>query len=259
MNIKKKAKQFAIIAHKNQVRKAEPEKPLIIHPINVAMILEDYGYGSDENLIAAGYLHDVIEDTNTSKKDILDNFNYDVTDLIMGATEEDSTLPWEERKQKAIDKTRNLDLRHKLLICADKISNLEDIQVLMEKNSNYDFSLFNRGYEQQKWRYEEMYKSLIHNENINTPLFKRLKKLIDEVFTSKNTSVLSVEEKSKKIYKFRKIEIKKLSKILSNINQNNENIIDLEGKEELLDGIREEYITKINNSLKKIYSSKIVN
>ena len=44
MNIKEKAKEFAILAHKGQVRKSDKEKPMIIHPINVGLILEEYEF-----------------------------------------------------------------------------------------------------------------------------------------------------------------------------------------------------------------------
>ena len=39
MSIELKAREFAIEAHKGQVRKSDPEKPMIVHPINVAQIL----------------------------------------------------------------------------------------------------------------------------------------------------------------------------------------------------------------------------
>ena len=39
MDVLKEAKEFAIKAHKGQVRKSDPEKPMVIHPINVGNIL----------------------------------------------------------------------------------------------------------------------------------------------------------------------------------------------------------------------------
>ena len=69
MNIEEKAKIFAIEAHKGQVRKSQKEKPMIIHPINVANILKEAGF--DENVVAAGFLHDVVEDTKYTEEDIL--------------------------------------------------------------------------------------------------------------------------------------------------------------------------------------------
>lgn len=96
MNIELKAKEFAIKAHKGQVRKSDKEKPMIIHPINVGQILKQYGF--DENVVSAGYLHDVVEDTSYEIEDIKDNFNDDIASLVYGASEPDKSLSWEERK-----------------------------------------------------------------------------------------------------------------------------------------------------------------
>lgn len=131
MNIKEKARNFAIQAHKGQVRNTEPEKPMIIHPIGVAKILEEYGY--DDNIIAAGYLHDVVEDTNYTINDIKKYFGDDIAKLVMDASEPDKTLSWQERKIHTINHTKKLTLRNKLVICADKINNLEDLMLLFEK------------------------------------------------------------------------------------------------------------------------------
>ena len=184
MNIELKAKEFAIKAHKGQVRKSDKEKPMIIHPINVGQILKQYGF--DENVVSAGYLHDVVEDTSYEIGDIKDNFNDDIASLVYGASEPDKSLSWEERKKHTIEETKKLDLRHKVVICADKISNLEDLKILFEIKGKYDFSAFKRGYESQKWYYTEVYNSLIFNEDENNPMFIRLKELIDEIFNNKD-------------------------------------------------------------------------
>ena len=180
MTIKDKAKKFAIKAHKGQVRKSDPQKPMIIHPINVANILEEYGF--DENVIAAGFLNDVVEDTKYTLKDIEKNFGTDIASLVNGASESDKSLSWEERKKHTIENTKNLDLRHKAVICADKISNLEDLRILSEIKGEYDFSAFKRGFESQKWYYTEVFNSLIYNEDKDLDIFIRLKELIDDIF-----------------------------------------------------------------------------
>ena len=117
MDIKQKAKNFAIKAHKGQIRKSEPQNPMIIHPLNVCKILEEYGY--DDNVVAAGYLHDVIEDTKYSKEDIEKKFGEDIVSLVIGASEPDKKQSWEERKQHTISTIKNLDLRHKAIVCGD--------------------------------------------------------------------------------------------------------------------------------------------
>lgn len=96
MKITEKAKNLSIDAHKGQVRKSDKQKPMIIHPINVGNILSEYGF--DDNVISAGYLHDVVEDTSYTKEDIEKMFGSDICSLVMGDSELDKTLSWEERK-----------------------------------------------------------------------------------------------------------------------------------------------------------------
>ncbi len=223
MNILSKARRFAINAHKGQVRKSDLIKPMIIHPINVANILKEYNF--DESVIAAGYLHDVIEDTKYTKEDILKRFGDDITSLVVGASEPDKSLSWEERKKHTIKNTKSLDLRHKAIICADKISNLEDLRIIFEIKGQCDFSNFKRGFESQKWYFTEIYQSLIFNEDENRPMFKRLKELIDHIFNNqtnhdyiKNKIFENKSDEYQKLinYHYRKEEIYKLKNVLNN-------------------------------------------
>ena len=221
MNIKEKAKLFAINAHMGQVRKSEPDKPMIIHPISVGLILEEYG--SDESVIAAGYLHDVVEDTKYTLKDIEKEFGSDIANLVNGASEPDKSLSWEERKKHTIENTKELPLSCKLVICADKINNLEDIMLKFQKSGKRDFSAFKRGEEQQKWYYTNVYKSLIYGEDENLPIFKRLKNVLDIVFNEKEDLYLKdtifinnkeYYEKLKQLHA-QKVELQKLKALCS--------------------------------------------
>lgn len=183
MDIKEKAKMFAIQAHMGQIRKSEPDKPMIVHPISVGQLLESFGY--DDNVVAAGFLHDVVEDTKYTIKDIEREFGKDIATLVMGASEPDKSLSWEDRKKHTIEETKKLPFRNKLVICADKINNLEDLFLKFEKNGNRDFSAFKRGEESQRWYYTNIYESLISGENKELPIFKRLKEILDKVFYEK--------------------------------------------------------------------------
>ena len=188
MDIKEKAIGFAIKAHMGQIRKNEPDKPMIMHPLSVGKLLESYGY--DDNVAASGYLHDVVEDTKYTIEDIEHEFGSDIKNLVGGASELDKSLSWEERKLHTIEETKYLPLRNKLVICADKINNLEDLMIKFQKNGNRDFSLFKRGEDKQKWYYENVYKSLIYNEDENLPIFKRLRNVLDIVFENKENIYL---------------------------------------------------------------------
>jgi len=222
MNIQELAKEFAITAHKGQVRKYDKEKPMIIHPINVANILKEYEF--DEFVISAGFLHDVVEDTKYTIKDIEKKFGKDIASLVKGASEPDKSLSWEERKKHTIENIKTLDLRHKAIVCADKISNLEDLRIISEIKGEYDFTAFKRGFEHQKWYYTEIYNSLIQNEEKNLPMFIRLKELINHIFNNeknddytKNIIFENKKEEYNNLIKFhyRKEEIYKMKKVLS--------------------------------------------
>lgn len=187
MNLKEKAKLFAIWAHYGQIRKNEPEKPAVIHPIGVAHLLEIY-HPDDDELIAAAYLHDVVEDTKYTLDDIKEEFGEGVSNLVKIASEPNRSSSWEDRKQGTIDRIKNLSLREKWLVCADKIDNLTDIKNKFGKEGKKDFSLFKRGEEKQKWYHENVYKSLIYNQDSNDPLFSLLKYTIDKVFYLEETT-----------------------------------------------------------------------
>lgn len=206
MNVVDKAKEFAIKVHNGQVRKTEKDKPMIVHLFDVASILKLYEF--DDNVIAAGFLHDNLEDTKVAKEGILNNFNEDILSLILGDTEVDKSLSWKERKTITINEAKALDLRHKSIIIADKISNLEDMLIYFNKLGKKDFSAFNQGFKEQKWYFENLYQSLILNEDEDKEYFQRLKSLIDEIFNNKEDEFLKNTIFKNKEQEF--IEVKKL-------------------------------------------------
>lgn len=178
MNIKINAKNYAIKAHNGQLRKSEKSKPMIIHQINVACILEENGF--DDNVIAAGYLHDVVEDTEYTINDIKNEFGEDIASLVCSASEPDKSLSWEERKNHTINSCSSLNLRHKAVIVADKINNLEDLERLMFTEKDFDFSNFKRGLESQKWYYKTLCEKISFGEKHE--IFNKFKKQVSKVF-----------------------------------------------------------------------------
>ena len=179
-NVIEKALMFATLAHSGQVRKGEPNIPAIVHPIQVAQILIEYG--TDDNVIAAACLHDVVEDTKYTIEDIKRIFGEDIAHLVDIATEKDKSKSWEERKQEKIETIKEKQLREKLIPIADKISNIENLARIFNKKGFKDFSAFNRGEEKQEWYYRNMYESLTFNEDKQNPLFIRLEQGINNVF-----------------------------------------------------------------------------
>jgi len=110
-------------------------------------------------------------------------------------------------------------------VCADKISNLEDLRNFFERTGDYNFDAFKRGYKEQKWYYTSIYESLIANVDKNHPMFVRLKEIIDHIFNNiknddyvKNIIFKESSEEYNKLLKlhYRKLELYKISKFITN-------------------------------------------
>ncbi|MGA1623174.1 MAG: HD domain-containing protein, partial [Synechocystis sp.] len=77
-----RAFSFAYELHAGQRRKSG--EPYIAHPVAVAGLLRDLG--GDEAMIAAGFLHDVVEDTDVTIEQIQDLFGEETANLVEGVT-----------------------------------------------------------------------------------------------------------------------------------------------------------------------------
>ena len=151
---------------------------MIFHPFTVGMILQRNG--CDEDVVAAGILHDVVEDTQYTLDDIEMEFGKNVRDYVYDASEPDKSLPWKDRKQHTIEHIRTAPLGSKLIVACDKISNLEDaISNIKEFGED---KVLARNPEEQKWYYTSVYKSCIANVDENHPIFVRYKKILEEIW-----------------------------------------------------------------------------
>lgn len=112
---------FAAQMHSGQFRKGTT-RPYIVHPMEVLNIL--IRMNAHEALLMAGVLHDVAEDTDATIEDIAARFGAETAALVDAHTEKDKTLPWLQRKQASVDRLRTAPRDVKLLVLADKLSNL---------------------------------------------------------------------------------------------------------------------------------------
>lgn len=121
-----RAAEFAALRHSSQRRKGEGQEPYINHLAHVARLLAEAG--ADAQLVAAGYLHDCIEDQGITHAELAAAFGRDVADLVLLVTD-DTSLPKAERKRLQIEHAPRLPARAQMLKIADKISNLEALLV----------------------------------------------------------------------------------------------------------------------------------
>jgi hypothetical protein len=117
---------FTARKHVHQRRKGANQEPHFNHASEVARILGENTHGPDVDLIIAGFLHDTIEDTDTSYDELVAKFGEVVGDLVQESTDDHSLLK-QVRKQLQIEKAPKKSDRAKQLKIADKISNLSSL------------------------------------------------------------------------------------------------------------------------------------
>jgi len=120
------AADFAARRHVQQKRKGIAGEPYVNHLIEVAELLAAATGGSDPALVAAGFLHDTLEDTETEYEELEALFGADIASLVAEVTD-DKSLPKAERKRRQIASAPAASARAKLLKIADKTSNLRTL------------------------------------------------------------------------------------------------------------------------------------
>ncbi len=177
-----KAINEAAALHSKQVRKGVAV-PYIVHPFSVAVILSNYT--DDEDVIAAGLLHDTLEDVPEYKyEDLEKGFGARVAEIVKGVTEEkyiseNKKATWHERKLEYLENLKH-DSKEAMLVCAaDKIHNLNSMADGVEAMGDKYWEVFNASSGDKLWFYEEVFKIL--QERLDSPIVKELELSIGKV------------------------------------------------------------------------------
>ncbi|HCU55839.1 MAG TPA: (p)ppGpp synthetase, partial [Clostridiales bacterium] len=130
-------------AHEGQFRLSG--EPYIIHPCHVANILIDLGM--DAESVAAGFLHDVLEDTEVTREQLIEQFGEGVVSLVEGVTKLNK-LQFKSKEQAQAENLRKMllamakDVRVIIIKFADRLHNMrslsfkpEDAQVAISKET----------------------------------------------------------------------------------------------------------------------------
>lgn len=150
MDIYEKALKLAIRAHEGQKRKHDGSA-YINHPIMVGKILERAGFA--DVVVAAGIAHDILEDTPVTETELRAELGDEIADIVLTVSE-DTTLPWEERKEKYVTDVVASGEAVWAVSVADKIHNAGDFI-----GGQHDWGVFNRGKEKKLW-----FENLLHTE-----------------------------------------------------------------------------------------------
>ncbi len=142
-------------AHDGQARKGT-DIPYFSHPVHVAMLLAKAG--ADEDLVIAGLLHDVLEDTDVSAAELEAEFGAAVVALVNAVTETKKDgggvkRPWKVRKEEQIEHLRaESDLRVVRLKAADTSHNCWTIIEEHARVGDAVWKKFKAGPDLQSWR-----------------------------------------------------------------------------------------------------------
>ena len=138
----RRARAFAARRHAGQLRKGDGQ-PFIRHPVAVARILARHRMPPE--VVAAGLLHDVLEDTPTTAAELERRFGAEVARMVEEVTEPEKSRPWEERKAVYLARLPRASRGALAISCADKTHNTESFLNAYEKEGPVVFSRFSRG------------------------------------------------------------------------------------------------------------------
>lgn len=150
----KKAIQFAARRHDGQLRISQADDPLpyITHLFSSAILVAEDG-ASDEVVIAT-LLHDTLEDTQTTRDELVREFGETVAALVEAVSER-KDLPWKERKQDYLNRIENASNEIIFVAIADKIDNVESRIEEYQREGDAFLARFSQPNSEYLWFYGE--------------------------------------------------------------------------------------------------------
>ena len=185
MNRLEEAIIYATIMHQGKIRRFS-RNPYILHPIEVAQILSTMT--DDEEVITAGILHDIVEDTDGTLGEIEKRFGKRVAMLVdsdseKDCAEEDQGVNWKRRKEESLLALKNTqDIGVKMLWLADTLSNIRTIAGLYSERGEEMWEMLDQSDpSEQRWYYQSV-AELVELQLNKTGAFKELVKHINFIW-----------------------------------------------------------------------------
>jgi (p)ppGpp synthase/HD superfamily hydrolase len=123
---------FADERHAGQLREVDGA-PFVTHPLEVARFLHAAGY--EDEVVAAGVLHDVIEDTSAQRSDLERRFGPEVARLVAAVTDDPSIADAAERKAALRLQVAHAGEAAAVIFAADKVSKARELKQLAQRGS----------------------------------------------------------------------------------------------------------------------------
>lgn len=184
MRLISKAVAFAAEKHDGQTRKGT-DIPYIVHPMEAGAIAGSIT--NDETIISAAVLHDVVEDCGVTIEEIEKSFGEAVAKLVSADSEDkrehlSAESTWKIRKQETLNDVEKMDYESKIVVLADKLSNLCAIYRDYSKIGDKLWQRFNCKEKSEHCWYYGSIANLLKSDLGDTIAWKEYDTLLDKVF-----------------------------------------------------------------------------
>jgi (p)ppGpp synthase/HD superfamily hydrolase len=181
----------ASVLHKDQVKMGQVPYPYVTHLFAVAMIVADYT--DDENTIVASLLHDTLEDTDYTEKELEDDFGGIVRDLVVAITEPrlesaDRTARANHQKE-FLKKLKEAPERALVILAAEKMHHMRTIVEEFYDDHSAFIAEFGTDIEEKMLFYQEV------SNTLNRKLKNAILSEFNTIFTEYKNFIHDVEKK----------------------------------------------------------------
>lgn len=181
----------ASVLHKDQVRKGGVPYPYITHLFAVAMIVSDYT--ADENTIVAALLHDTLEDSDYTEKELEDDFGGHVMEIVRSITEpplkSNDRQGVGEQKKQYLKQLKHASESALIVVAADKIHNMRSVVEEYFDNHSGFLADFGSSLDDRLRMYQEI------SNTLNRSLKNAILAEFNSVFTEYKHFIHDVEKK----------------------------------------------------------------
>jgi len=185
LDLVKSAELFAKSKHAGVFRE-DGITPYSKHLEDVVNRLKSLGV-IDKELLCAGWLHDTIENTDTTFDDLYEQFESEIA-VLVSSLSKDMTLPRKKREQAYVIQLKEASFRAKLIKLCDISANLSDLK-------NYEAS---KSKKLRQVKQKRHYLSIIKNDLIGNPHYPYVQSLLESanlIFVKYGQRPLSIQSK----------------------------------------------------------------
>jgi (p)ppGpp synthase/HD superfamily hydrolase len=122
---------YAVERHEGQRRESDAA-PFILHPLEVAVLLRNRGY--DDEVVAAGLLHDALEDTDATPRDLRARFGLRVCELVAALSDDATIEDYGERKAALRAQVAEAGPDAAAIYAADKVAKARELRATLSRD-----------------------------------------------------------------------------------------------------------------------------